>query len=96
MSITNRKAIDILLYKAYYNSISITKEGVTMRIDRIKLAALLAREDMTVKALAERSGLNYVTVSQIKSGRKCRDETGLKIAEALNVKPEALLETVDR
>lgn len=33
-----------------------------MRIDRVKLIAEMARQDLTVLALAERSGLSRMTV----------------------------------
>ena len=41
-----------------------------MRIDRIKFAAELMRQDMTQKALAEKSGVSRVTITGIKSGRR--------------------------
>lgn len=63
-----------------------------MRIDRIKFAAELMRQDMTQKALAEKSGVSRVTITGIKSGRSCSDETGEKLAAALNVPIKKLLE----
>lgn len=63
-----------------------------MRIDRIKLAAELARQDMTQKRLAELSGVSRVTVNYIKAGKSCKEDVGNKIAAALHVPIEALLE----
>lgn len=63
-----------------------------MRIDRIKLVSELASRDMTQKQLAERAGISRATVNYIKSGKSCCDEVGNKIAEALNIPIEQLLE----
>ena len=63
-----------------------------MRIDRIKLATELMRQDMTQKALAEKSGVSRVTITGIKSGRSCSEETGEKLAAALSVPIKKLLE----
>lgn len=64
-----------------------------MRIDRIKLVAELARRDMTQAKLAERAGVSRATINYIKSGKSCTDEVGRKIAAALNIPVEELLET---
>lgn len=63
-----------------------------MRINRIKLVAELTRQDMTQARLAERAGISRATVNYIKSGKSCSDEVGRKIAEALKVPLETLLE----
>ena len=63
-----------------------------MRINRIKLVAELARQDMTQARLAERAGISRATVNYIKSGKSCSDEVGRKIAAALKVPLETLLE----
>lgn len=63
-----------------------------MRINRIKLVAELMRQDMTQARLAERAGISRATVNYIKSGKSCSDEVGRKIAEALKVPLETLLE----
>ena len=67
-------------------------EKKKMRIDRIKLATELMRQDMTQKALAEKSGVSRVTITGIKRGRSCSEETGEKLAAALNVPIKKLLE----
>lgn len=54
-----------------------------MRIDRVKFAAALAREDLNVKRLAEKSGVSRVTITSIKTGKSCSKETADKLAAIL-------------
>lgn len=63
-----------------------------MRIDRIKFVSELTRRDMTLKKLAELSDVSRATICYIKGGKSCSDEVGHKIAKALNVPIEKLLE----
>lgn len=63
-----------------------------MRIDRVKLAAELARRDMTQKRLAELSGVSRATINYVRAGKSCTDEVGRKIAKTLGVKPEEIIE----
>lgn len=63
-----------------------------MRIDRIKLVSELTRRDMTQKRLAELAGVSRASVNYIKSGKSCSDAVGNKIAKALGVSIEELLE----
>lgn len=63
-----------------------------MRIDRYKLINELMRQEMTQGKLAERAGISRATVNYIKSGKSCSDEVGHKIADALKVPLETLLE----
>lgn len=63
-----------------------------MRIDRVKLAAELARRDMTQKRLAELSGVSRATVNYVRAGKSCTDEVGQKIAQALRVDVTEILE----
>lgn len=62
-----------------------------MRIDRIKFIAEITKQDLTLIELSRKSGVNRVTLSNIKCGKSCKDEIGKKIAKALNVKIEELL-----
>lgn len=68
------------------------KRGEKMRIDRIKLTAEMMKQDLTQIKLAELSGVSRVTINAIKGGKRCTDEIGQKIAEALQVPIETLLE----
>lgn len=63
-----------------------------MRIDRIKLVTELTRRDMTQKKLAELAGISRITVNYIKCGKTCSDDVGNKIAAALQIPIEMLLE----
>ena len=63
-----------------------------MRIDRIKFVSELTRRDMALKKLAELSDVSRATICHIKGGKSCSDEVGHKIAKALNVPIEKLLE----
>mgnify|MGYP002513009422 CR=1 FL=1 len=63
-----------------------------MRIDRIKLVTELAKRDMTQKRLAELSGVSRQTITYIRGGKSCSDEVGQKIADALEIKLEKIME----
>ena len=63
-----------------------------MRISRKKLAVLLIDKDMKVKQLAEQSGISRCTVSAVRGGKSCSPETIRKIAAALGVEPEEIIE----
>lgn len=54
-----------------------------MRIDRVKLAAEMARADLSVKRLSEISGLSRATVTGVKSGKSCSKDTADKLAAVL-------------
>ena len=66
--------------------------GKNMRIDRIKFATELLRQDLTQKRLAELSGVSRVTITGIKGGKSCSPEVAKKLADALKVDLEKLLE----
>ncbi len=63
-----------------------------MRIDRIKLITEMAKQDMKQKDLAERAGISRATVNYVKSGKSCSEKVGKKIANALGVEVNELLE----
>jgi DNA-binding Xre family transcriptional regulator len=63
-----------------------------VRIDRIKLAVELARREWQQKELAELSGVSSATISFIRNGKSCKPEIAGKIAAALNMPLEELLE----
>lgn len=54
-----------------------------MRIDRVEFAAALARADLNVKQLAERSGVSRVTITAVKSGKSCSKGTADKLTAVL-------------
>lgn len=53
------------------------------RIDRVALAAEMARRDLNGKKLVELSGVSRVTVTAVKSGKSCSKETAEKLARVL-------------
>lgn len=63
-----------------------------MRINRIKLVTELTRQDMTQARLAELSGVSRATVNFVKNGKSCSDTTVSKIAKALNVPVQDLIQ----
>ncbi len=54
-----------------------------MRIDRVKLATAMAREDIGVNALAEKTGLSRYTITAVKNGKSCSERTAQKISAVL-------------
>ena len=63
-----------------------------MRIDRIKLVTEMTKRNLTQKKLSEISGVSRVSVSNIKSGKSCSEETAKKISAALGISIEKLVE----
>lgn len=63
-----------------------------MRIDRIKFAAELARQDITQTELAKKAGISRITVNGVKNGKSCSDVVAFKIAQALDKNIADLLE----
>lgn len=54
-----------------------------MRIDRVKFAAALARADMNGKQLAQKAGVSRGTVTSVRTGKSCSQETAKKLAAVL-------------
>jgi putative transcriptional regulator len=81
----------ILKYVTDANT-SLQRRRIHMRLDRVKLITELARRDMTVNCLAQAAGVTRVTISGIKCGKSCADSTAYKIAQALNVPIDFLIE----
>lgn len=63
-----------------------------MRIDRIKFNMALLRADMKALDLASRAGVSRGTVTAVKSGKSCSEATAHKLAEALGVPIEQIVE----
>ncbi len=61
-----------------------------MRIDRTKLVAEMTRQDLLVKDLVEKTGLSRATISGIRAGKSCLEETARAIADALKVSLDEL------
>lgn len=54
-----------------------------MRIDRVEFAAALARADLNVKRLSEKSGVSRVTITAVKSGKSCSKSTADRLTAVL-------------
>lgn len=63
-----------------------------MRIDKVKLISEMARQDVSQGKLVELSGVSRATISAIQNGRSCSGKSAVKIADALKVPLETLLE----
>lgn len=63
-----------------------------MRIDRVKLIAEMARQEIRVKELAEKAGISRMTVSAMRCGKSCAENSVKHVARALGVPVESLLE----
>ena len=63
-----------------------------MRINRITLVAEMARKDMNIKKLTELSQVSRATITAVKSGKSCTQETAAKLAQGLGVPLESILE----
>lgn len=66
-----------------------------MRLDRIKVIAEMARQNLSVISLAARSDLSRVTITGVRSGKSCSKETAAKLARGLGVPLESILEKED-
>lgn len=56
-----------------------------MRIDRAKFAAALARADINGNQLAEKANVSRGTVTAVRTGKSCSEETAAKLAAGLGV-----------
>lgn len=63
-----------------------------MRVNRKKLFSTMLDQDMKVGQLVEKSGISRCTVSAIRGGKSCTLRTVQKLAKALGVDPEEIIE----
>lgn len=54
-----------------------------VHIDRVTFAAALARKDINCLQLAKLSGVSRGTISSVKTGKRCSQETADKLAAVL-------------
>ena len=64
-----------------------------MRIDRVKLIAEMARQDMRVQDLSEKATVSRATVTALRGGKSCNANSVRRIAAALGIPIESLLES---
>lgn len=63
-----------------------------MRLSRSKVYLLMAKELVNQATLAETAGISRQTMSAVMNGRSCRPDLLGKIAKALGVDPEEIIE----
>lgn len=63
-----------------------------MRIDRVKLIAEMARQGVLVQELAEKAGVSRVTITGMRGGKSCTENSVKHVAKALGIPVESLLE----
>lgn len=66
-----------------------------MRIDRVKLIAEMARQDIRITELSEKSTVSRSTICAARCGRSIATPSAQRIANALNVPLKNLLEEVN-
>lgn len=67
-----------------------------MRIDRVKLIAEMARQDMKVQELADKATVSRATVTALRGGKSCNENSVLRVSQALGVPMETLLENAGK
>ena len=72
------------------------KGWMKMRIDRVKLIAEMARQDMKVQELADKATVSRATVTALRGGKSCNENSVLRVAQALGVPMETLLENAGK
>lgn len=63
-----------------------------MRVDRVKLIAEMARQSVRTDELASKAAVSRATVSALRGGKSCNANTVQRVAQALGVPVESLLE----
>lgn len=63
-----------------------------MRLNRTKIQLLMAKRLISQAALADNAGVSRQSMSAVMNGRNCRPELLGKIAKALEVEPEEIIE----
>lgn len=68
------------------------KEGEGLRIDRKKMVLAMMDVDVNTKQLAEKAQVARATVSAVKNGRSCSEQTAIRIAAALQIDLKKIVE----
>lgn len=63
-----------------------------MRIDRIKILTIMAKQSLNQTQLAAKTQMSRGNLSTIVNGKTCKPETVLRIAKALDVEIKDLIE----
>lgn len=67
-----------------------------MRVDRVKLIVEMARRDMKVQELADKATVSRAAVTALRGGKSCNENSVLRVAQALGVPMETLLENAGK
>lgn len=67
-----------------------------MRIDRVKLIAEMARQDMKVQELADKATVSRATVTALRGGKSCNENSVLRVAQALGFPWRRCWKTLER
>ena len=67
-----------------------------MRLNVVKLAAVMKEKDLRQKDIVHRTGISRNTVSAKKKKKSCSEDTAVKIAEALGIALGDLIEKEER
>lgn len=63
-----------------------------MRLNRMKIQLLMAKLEVNQATIAAKAGISRQTISAVMNGRNCRPELLGKIARALGVEPEEIID----
>lgn len=63
-----------------------------MRINKIKISVLMAKQGLNQTKLAEKAHMDRPNLSRIINGKSCRAETILRLANALGVDVTEIIE----
>uniref|UniRef100_UPI004024F95A helix-turn-helix domain-containing protein n=1 Tax=Faecalibacterium sp. TaxID=1971605 RepID=UPI004024F95A len=63
-----------------------------MRIDRVKLIAEMARQDVRIQELSEKAAVSRATITALRGGKSCNENSIRRVTAALGVPVESLLE----
>lgn len=64
-----------------------------MRIDRVKLIAEMARQNININQLSEKACVSRCTLSALRGGKSCTENTVKRVASALGVTVDELKES---
>lgn len=65
-----------------------------VRIDRVKLIAEMARKDIRIQELSEKAAVSRATITALRGGKSCNANSVRRVASALGVPMESLMEEV--
>lgn len=64
-----------------------------MRIDRVKLIAEMARQNININQLSEKACVSRCTLSALRGGKSCTENTVKRVASVLGVTVDELKES---